>query len=94
MGTSEFYAIVESLPAIRDSLVVHLEDQSGGPGRLLLFVVLERGTVDRALTGRISTARVLLGQSPDDVLRLGSLADPAALDAFLPLARGARNPER
>jgi acetoacetyl-CoA synthetase len=128
MGTSEFYAIVESLPGIRDSLVVHLEDESGGPGRLLLFVVLERGTVDRALTERISTAlrsalsprhvpdeihavpsiprthsgkklevpikRVLLGQSPDDVLRVGSLADPAALDAFLRFASDARKPER
>ena len=40
LGTAEFYAVVESLPEVADSLVVHLEDQGGGPGELLLFVAL------------------------------------------------------
>jgi acetoacetyl-CoA synthetase len=43
LGTSEFYAVVEEAPEIRDSLVVHLEDS--GPGKLLLFVVLADGAV-------------------------------------------------
>ena len=40
LGTGEFYGVVEELPEIVDSLVVHLEDDEGGPGELLLFVVL------------------------------------------------------
>jgi acetoacetyl-CoA synthetase len=39
MGTAEFYAVVEGLDAVADSLAVHLEDPDGGPGELLLFVV-------------------------------------------------------
>jgi acetoacetyl-CoA synthetase len=39
LGTAEFYRVVEELPEIDDSLVVHLEDPAGGPGELLLFVV-------------------------------------------------------
>src|SRR3954470_18984335 len=43
LGTAEFYAVVEDLPQVADSLVVHLEDDQGGPGRLLLFVALREG---------------------------------------------------
>jgi acetoacetyl-CoA synthetase len=39
MGTAEFYAVVEGFDEVADSLVVHLEDPSGGPGELWLFVV-------------------------------------------------------
>ena len=39
LGTAEFYRVVEELPDIADSLVVHLEDPAGGNGELLLFVV-------------------------------------------------------
>ncbi|MHB1970037.1 MAG: AMP-binding enzyme, partial [Acidimicrobiales bacterium] len=39
MGTAEFYNVVEALPEVTDSLVVHLEDPTGGPGELWLFVV-------------------------------------------------------
>lgn len=57
LGTSEFYAIVESLPEIADSLVVHLEDDQGGPGELLLFVALRVGAaLDDELRRRIATA--------------------------------------
>jgi acetoacetyl-CoA synthetase len=53
LGTSEFYAVVEALPEIADSLVVHLDDPAG-PGELLLFVVLRDGVeLDDALRGRI-----------------------------------------
>ena len=43
LGTAEFYAVVEELPEITDSLVVHLEDRQGGAGRLLLFVATTDG---------------------------------------------------
>ena len=45
LGTSEFYSVVEEIGAVSDSLVVHLEDQEGGPGHLLLFVQLIDGKV-------------------------------------------------
>jgi len=55
LGTSEFYSVVESLDEVVDSLVVHLEDPEGGPGELLLFVVLADGvTLDDGLRSRIS----------------------------------------
>jgi acetoacetyl-CoA synthetase len=44
LGTSEFYSVVETLPEIADSLVIHLEDPDGGSGSLLLFVVMADGT--------------------------------------------------
>jgi acetoacetyl-CoA synthetase len=57
IGTAEFYGIVEALPEIADSLVVHLEDAAGGPGELLLFVVTRDGAqLDDALRRRIAGA--------------------------------------
>jgi acetoacetyl-CoA synthetase len=57
LGTAEFYAVVEALPEVADSLVVHLEDGGGGSGELLLFVVPRDGvTVDDAFRARIATA--------------------------------------
>ncbi len=57
MGTAELYAVVEALPEVADSLVVHLEDPEGGPGRLLLFVTPAPGVeVDDALRRRIAGA--------------------------------------
>jgi acetoacetyl-CoA synthetase len=54
MGTAELYAVVEALPEVGDSLVVHIEDPEGGPGRLLLFVAPVAGaSVDDALRSRI-----------------------------------------
>jgi acetoacetyl-CoA synthetase len=55
LGTAEFYAVVEAIPGIEDSLVVHLEDPGGGPGELLLFVALREGArLDEGLRGRIA----------------------------------------
>ncbi len=55
LGTAEFYSVVEGLPEVVESLVVHLEDADGGPGDLLLFVVLAEGReLDDALRGRIA----------------------------------------
>jgi acetoacetyl-CoA synthetase len=57
LGTGEFYAVVEDLDEVLDSLVVHLEDAEGGAGELLLFVVLREGTeLDDELRRRIATA--------------------------------------
>ncbi|HSL97249.1 MAG TPA: hypothetical protein VK831_01635, partial [Candidatus Deferrimicrobiaceae bacterium] len=54
IGTAEFYGVVESLPEVADSLVVHLEDEAGGPGELLLFVATRAGrSLDDALRTRI-----------------------------------------
>ena len=54
LGTGEFYSVVEELPEITDSLVVHLEDDAGGAGELLLFVVLADGAaLDDELRERI-----------------------------------------
>jgi acetoacetyl-CoA synthetase len=57
LGTSELYAVVEELPEVADSLIVHLEDSEGGAGELSLFVVLADGTeLDEALRARIAGA--------------------------------------
>ena len=56
LGTSDFYAVVEALPEVADSLVVHLEDRTdaGELGDLLLFVMLAPGAeLDDDLVGRI-----------------------------------------
>jgi acetoacetyl-CoA synthetase len=56
LGTAEFYRVVEELPEVDDSLVVHLQDAAGGNGELLLFVVPAPGVVsDDALRRRIAT---------------------------------------
>lgn len=55
LGTSDFYAVVDALPEVADSLVVHLEDPAGGLGRLVLFVQLASGPgLDDALRARIA----------------------------------------
>jgi acetoacetyl-CoA synthetase len=38
LGTADIYGVVDAVEGIDDSLVVHLEDPTGGPGRLLLLV--------------------------------------------------------
>ena len=57
LGTGEFYAVVEELDEVTDSLVVHLEDPGGGPGELILFVSLAEGEqLDDELRARIAAA--------------------------------------
>lgn len=61
LGTSEFYTVVEELPEVQDSLVVHLEDPAGGLGELVLFVVIAPGAVlDDDLERRIRAQLRLL----------------------------------
>jgi acetoacetyl-CoA synthetase len=58
LGTSEFYAVVEDLPEIADSVVVHVDDTSGeGMGELRLFIVLSPGAqLDDGLRQKIGAA--------------------------------------
>ena len=57
IGTSELYAVVEEIPEVADSLVVHREDDEGGAGELILFVALaDGGGLDDGLRGRIAGA--------------------------------------
>jgi acetoacetyl-CoA synthetase len=56
LGTSDFYAVVEELPEVADSLVVHLEgdDPDDAMGELLLFIALvPGGHLDDDVRGRI-----------------------------------------
>jgi acetoacetyl-CoA synthetase len=131
LGTGEFYSVVEEFPELADALVVHLEDDEGGMGELLLFVVPSPGaTVDDEVLGRVRTAlrselsprhvpdeiiavsaiprtltgkkleapvkRLLRGEPAEKVASRDSLADPAALDAFVAVAteRAAHAPLR
>ena len=57
LGTGEFYRVVDEFPDVEDSLVVHLEDDDGGSGQLLLFIVSADGSkLDEALHARIANA--------------------------------------
>lgn len=54
LGTAEFYRVVEELPEVKDSLVVHLEDDEGGAGELVLFVALAPGASEDGLAARVA----------------------------------------
>jgi acetoacetyl-CoA synthetase len=57
LGTADFYAVVEELPEIVDSLVVHLDDPNDAMGRLVLFVALAPdATLNDDLRARINVA--------------------------------------
>src|SRR5690606_10272004 len=55
VGTAEIYRVVESVPGVIDSLVVHLDDRE--PDQLVLFVALADGVeLDDALAAAIRSA--------------------------------------
>jgi acetoacetyl-CoA synthetase len=67
LGTAEFYSVVEGMPEIADSVVVHLEEDDNPNGELLLFVVLTEGVeLDDTLRKRI-TAELRAALSPRHV---------------------------
>ncbi|MCX2929927.1 acetoacetate--CoA ligase [Mycobacterium sp. CVI_P3] len=72
LGTSEFYSALQDLDDVEDSLVVHLDDPSGGMGRLVLFLVLRVGaSLDEGLRSRIASRlrqRLSPRHAPDDVV--------------------------
>ncbi|GAA2272716.1 acetoacetate--CoA ligase [Glycomyces scopariae] len=113
MGTAEFYSVVEAVPGVADSLVVHLDEED----RLLVFVatsvefddameaairaairselsprhlpdeVVAVPKIPRTVTGKkieVPVKRILQGVPVDQAVARGSLADPAALEAFRP----------
>ncbi|HEY2427805.1 MAG TPA: acetoacetate--CoA ligase [Acidimicrobiales bacterium] len=77
LGTSDFYAVVEARPEVADSLVVHLEDASGGPGELLLFIQPAPGAeVDDDLRAAVvSDLRTALSprHAPDRIIAVPSV---------------------
>jgi acetoacetyl-CoA synthetase len=72
IGTAEFYAVVEAMPEVADSLVVHLEDPGGGAGELLLFVVpRDDRALDEGLRARIAAelrAELSPRHVPDEIV--------------------------
>ncbi|WP_328600982.1 acetoacetate--CoA ligase [Actinomadura physcomitrii] len=55
LGTAEFYRVLQDVPEIADSVIVHLEDPDAGKGELILFVVPAAGrTVDDSLRARLA----------------------------------------
>ena len=72
LGTAEFYQVVEELPEIDDSLIVHLEDPAGGNGELILYVVPAAGVeLDdrlRSAIGRELRAALSPRHVPDTVI--------------------------
>jgi acetoacetyl-CoA synthetase len=76
LGTAEIYAVVDDFPEVADSLVVFLEDGAGGPGELLLFVVLGDGDLDDDLRRRISgelRRQLSPRHTPDDVIAVPAI---------------------
>lgn len=71
LGTADFYAVIEEHDMIDDSLVVHLEDDEGGLGDLLAFVVLRDGQelTDELRDGLRARLRAELSPRhvPDDI---------------------------
>lgn len=77
LGTADFYAVVESDPAVADSLVVHLEDADGGMGELLLFVVpVEGESIDDETRARLRVAlrnELSPRHVPDDIVAMAAV---------------------
>lgn len=77
LGTSDFYSVVEALPGVADSLVVHIEDSEGGVGELILFVQLaDDAELDGMLEDRIRrTLRQDLSPRhvPDTIVGISSI---------------------
>ncbi len=77
LGTAEFYRVVEELPQVDDSLVIHLEDPAGGNGELLLYVKPAAGvelddalrhTLIGALRGQLSPRHI-----PDTITAVSAI---------------------
>jgi acetoacetyl-CoA synthetase len=77
LGTGEFYAVIEDLPEVLDALVVHLEDEGGGSGQLLLFVVSADGIAAddelAELIGRTLRAQLSPRHVPDRILAVPAI---------------------
>ena len=88
LGTGEFYAVIEELPEVRDSLVVHLEDRD----ELVLFVVAD---LDDELRARIkATLRVRALAAPRPGHDRRGAGDPAHADRQEARGAGQAHPAR
>lgn len=79
MGTSEIYAVLDALPEVADSLVVHIEHTGdiGDAGELAVFVVVDAGReLDEELVAHIkSVVRTSLSPRyvPDSIYEIGEV---------------------
>jgi acetoacetyl-CoA synthetase len=98
LGTSDFYAALGDTAGVTDSLVIHLEDPSGGPGRLVLFVATEDGAPlppaaaaeMRSRLGRELSPR----HAPDDIVTVSSIpATPTGKKMEVPVKRAILEPD-
>lgn len=76
LGTAEFYAVVEALPFVFDSLVVHFAAAGEELGRLLLFVKPRGSRLDESQRAEIvSTLRSRLSPRhiPDEIIQVAGI---------------------
>jgi len=64
IGTAEFYAALDALPEVDDSLIVHLDDPTTGHGRLVLFVVARDPGHDDTQLHRLVAQTIRTALSP------------------------------
>jgi acetoacetyl-CoA synthetase len=69
MGTVDFYSVLESIPGCADSLVVHIEDDDGGPGEIVLFVVAGAEVTDDVIRLALRT-QLSPRHTPDRIVRM------------------------
>jgi len=53
LGTAEFYAVLDPLPGLADTIVLHFEDPAGGMGRLVIIAVASASADPAALEATI-----------------------------------------
>jgi acetoacetyl-CoA synthetase len=90
LGTAEFYAVLDGLQDVQDSMVLHFED-GGGMGKLVLLVEAARGADQEQLEARIrSVLRSELSPRhvPDYVVFVPSIPrNPTGKRLEIPLKR-------
>ncbi|MCP2281103.1 acetoacetate--CoA ligase [Nocardia amikacinitolerans] len=67
IGTAEFYAALDALPQVADSLIVHLDDPNTGHGRLVLFVVANEADQPDTELHRLVSQTIRTALSPRHV---------------------------
>lgn len=77
LGTSDFYEVIDDMPEITDSLIVHVEDPHGGLGALILFVTTPDGgdlseRVQHAIRQRLRS-QLSARHEPDEIRRVDSI---------------------
>jgi acetoacetyl-CoA synthetase len=77
LGTADFYSVLDTLPEVSDGLVIHLEDDEGGMGELIVFVRTEDEVAFTEDLGvRIRSAlksRLSPRHAPDEIVPVGRI---------------------